>query len=167
MAQTHDQRRASRGVSAWLAHHERNIAWLIRKTKADAGTIGDFLNGNRWPKFQNQGRIEKAIGWPAGTLTAIADGAEVPGLEDHEEPAEAETAPLALVTDEDLVSEVLRRIRQEPVAAPSSATSSPVDATVRTVAEQVRNEKELQRRRDTQGGQGGEILEGEAEAGSG
>jgi hypothetical protein len=80
VAQTQDQRRASRAVSAWLAHHERNTAWLVRQTEADPGTIGDFLNGNRWPKFKTQGRIEKALGWAAGTLTAIADGDEVPEL---------------------------------------------------------------------------------------
>ena len=66
---------------AWLAHHEQNTAWLARQTKADPGTIGDFLNGNRWPKYGTQGRIEKALGWPAGTLTAIADGGQVPNLD--------------------------------------------------------------------------------------
>lgn len=81
MAQTQDQRRASRAVTAWLAHHERNTAWLVRQTEADPGTIGDFLNGNRWPKFKTQGRIEKALGWPAGTMTAISDGAEPPNLD--------------------------------------------------------------------------------------
>lgn len=80
VAQTQDQRRASRAVSAWLAHHERNTAWLVRQTEVDPGTIGDFLNGNRWPKFKTQGRIEKAIGWPAGTMTEIADGAEPPAV---------------------------------------------------------------------------------------
>lgn len=78
MAQTRDQRRASLAVSAWLAHNERNTAWLVRQTEADPGTIGDFLNGNRWPKFRTQGRIEKALGWAAGTLTEIADGGPAP-----------------------------------------------------------------------------------------
>lgn len=78
MAQTQDQRRASLAVSAWLAHNERNTAWLVRQTEADPGTIGDFLNGNRWPKYKTQGRIEKALGWAPGTLTAIADGAPAP-----------------------------------------------------------------------------------------
>jgi hypothetical protein len=81
VAQTQDQRRASLAVSAWLAHNERNAAWLVRQTEADPGTIGDFLNGNRWPKFRTQGRIEKALGWPAGTMTEIADGGDVP---DHQ-----------------------------------------------------------------------------------
>lgn len=78
VAQTKGQRRASRAVSAWLAHEERNAAWLVRQTGADPGTIGDFLNGNRWPKFATQGRIEKALGWTSGTLTAVADGDDPP-----------------------------------------------------------------------------------------
>lgn len=78
MAQTEDQRRASRAVATWLSYHERNAAWLVRQTEADPGTIGDFLNGNRWPKFRTQGRIEKALGWPPGAMTAIADGANAP-----------------------------------------------------------------------------------------
>lgn len=78
VGQTRGQRRASRAVGAWLAHAERNAAWLVRQTGSDPGTIGDFLNGNRWPKFKTQGRIEKALGWPAGTLTAVADGDDPP-----------------------------------------------------------------------------------------
>ena len=78
VAQTEAQRRASLAVTAWLAGHERNTAWLVRQTKADPGTIGDFLNGQRWPKYGTQGRIEKALGWEPGTLTAIADGADPP-----------------------------------------------------------------------------------------
>jgi len=81
VAQTQTQRRASRAVATWLAHREANAAWLVRQTGSDPGTIGDFLNGNRWPKFKTQGRIEKALSWPPGTLTAIADGAEPPDPE--------------------------------------------------------------------------------------
>lgn len=81
MPQTDRQRRASRAVAAWLAHHERNATWLVRHSGADPGTIGDFLKGSRWPKYTTQGKIEKALEWPAGTLTEIVDGAEPPPLE--------------------------------------------------------------------------------------
>lgn len=77
MAQSETQRRASRAVARWLSQREHNVAWLVRQTGSDPGTIGDFLNGNRWPKFKTQGRIEKALSWPDGTLTAIGDGDEV------------------------------------------------------------------------------------------
>lgn len=125
MAQTHDQRRASLAVSAWLSHQERNAAWLVRQTEADPGTIGDFLNGNRWPKFRTQGRIEKVLGWPAGTLTRIADGGDPPELDTNgasQEPAvggDTQDAQqfveslsgermLSGVTNEDLLREILR-----------------------------------------------------------
>ena len=81
MAQTEGQRRASKAVAAWLAHHERNQVWLARQTEVDPGTIGDFLGGTRWPKFKTQGRIEKALGWPSGTIVNIADGGPIPPLD--------------------------------------------------------------------------------------
>lgn len=81
MAQTSDQRRASDAVAAWLAGHHRNPSWLVDATGVDPGTIGDFLNGSRWPKLSTQGRIEDAVGWPPGTIRRIGNGAEVPPLE--------------------------------------------------------------------------------------
>lgn len=83
--QTDAQRRASRAVAAWLAHHQRNPAWLVRTAEADPGTIGDFLKGVRWPKYRTQGKIEQALGWEAGTITAIADGGSAPPLAERTE----------------------------------------------------------------------------------
>jgi hypothetical protein len=123
--QTPHRRRASLAVSAWLSHHERNPAWLARQTEADPGTIGTFLSGSTWPKLKTQGRIEKALGWPAGTLTAIADGAEPPPLDggsalqdpvvggdtqDAQQFVESLTGERLQsgVTNEDLLREILR-----------------------------------------------------------
>ncbi len=75
-SQSSAQRRASDRVAAWLAHHEKNPAWLVDETKADPGTIGDFLNGSRWPKLGTQGKIERALGWSAGTIRQIGNGAD-------------------------------------------------------------------------------------------
>lgn len=57
---------------------EWNNAQLVTATGADPGTIGDFLNGKRWPKIGTQGKIERAIGWPPGTLRDIAGGGDDP-----------------------------------------------------------------------------------------
>jgi hypothetical protein len=76
--QNPNQQRAADTVAAWLAKNHKNPAWLVDETKADPGTIGDFLNGSRWPKLGTQGRIEEALGWPAGTIRQIGNGAEVP-----------------------------------------------------------------------------------------
>src|SRR4051794_28388367 len=78
MAQTSNQQRAAHAVAAWMAHLEWNNTQLVAATGADPGTIGDFLNGKRWPKIGTQGKIERALGWPAGTLRAIASGGVAP-----------------------------------------------------------------------------------------
>lgn len=83
MAQTKNQQRAAHAVAAWMAHHEWNNTQLVAATGADPGTIGDFLNGKRWPKIGTQGKIEKALSWPAGTLRAIASGGPAPDLVPH------------------------------------------------------------------------------------
>lgn len=117
MAQTQGQRRASLAVAAWLAHEERNVAWLVRQTGSDPGTLGDFLNGNRWPKFNTQGRIEKALGWPAGTITAIADGAEAPEPGAHvggvTEDREIEEDTLRFRRPDGISDQEWERIREE------------------------------------------------------
>lgn len=78
MAQNPNQRRAAETVAAWLAKNHKNPAWLVDATKADPGTIGDFLNHERWPKIGTQGRIEDALGWPAGIIRQIGNGSDVP-----------------------------------------------------------------------------------------
>lgn len=74
--QSSAQKRASDRVAAWLAHNEKNQAWLVDETGADPGTIGDFLGGARWPKLGTQGKIERALGWSAGTIRQIGNGAD-------------------------------------------------------------------------------------------
>src|SRR6478609_2085506 len=80
MAQTKNQQRAAHAVAAWMAQQEWNNTQLVAVTEADPGTIGDFLNGKRWPKIGTQGKIEKALGWTPGTLRAIAMGGPAPDL---------------------------------------------------------------------------------------
>lgn len=82
MAPTSNQRRAADAVAARMAHLEWNNTQLVAATGADPGTIGDFLNGKRWPKLGTQGKIERAIGWPPGTLRAIAAGSPAPRADD-------------------------------------------------------------------------------------
>lgn len=80
MAQTKNQQRAAQAVAAWMAQHEWNNTQLVAQANADPGTIGDFLNGKRWPKIGTQGRIEKALGWAPGTLRSIAMGGPAPEI---------------------------------------------------------------------------------------
>jgi hypothetical protein len=83
MAQTNNQRRAADAVAARMAHLEWNNTQLVAATGADPGTIGDFLNGKRWPKLGTQGKIERALSWAPGTLRTIAAGGPAPEPADN------------------------------------------------------------------------------------
>src|SRR5690349_16352896 len=80
MAQTSNQQRAAHAVAARMARLEWNNTQLVAATGADPGTIGDFLNGKRWPKIGTQGKIERALEWPPGTLRSIASGGAAPDV---------------------------------------------------------------------------------------
>lgn len=123
MAQNTHQRQASSRVAAWMAKNEVTNAWLAEKADADLGTIGDFLNGHRWPKKTTQGRIEKALGWPAGSIHQLGQGDAVDVPMDRSVGGPAQDAirtqeggyveaPGARVeagiTNEDLLREILR-----------------------------------------------------------
>lgn len=79
MSRTEGQSRARLAVQAAMAARGMNPGDLARKGNVDPGTVGDFLSGQRWPKLRTQGRIEDALGWPAGTIAAVVNGAEPPG----------------------------------------------------------------------------------------
>lgn len=81
MAQHDGRTRARLAVSAELAHREWSPARLATESGADPGTIGDFLNGKRWIKLPTQGKIERALGWPAGAVAAVEAGGDPPPLE--------------------------------------------------------------------------------------
>lgn len=118
MAQTADQQRATQAVAAWLAAHGRNNAWLVAKTGLDSGTVGDFLNGKRWPKIGNQGKVERALGWEPGTIRAVANGDPPPPVGGDDQDASYVAAPGDRVDDPnnitmaDLMSEI-RAVRRE------------------------------------------------------
>lgn len=101
MARSPSQRRAADQVAAWLAINEKNPAWLVEKANADAGTIGDFLNGRRWPKIGTQGKIERALGWPAGSIRRMGNGATAEDVG-----AVAGAAPVGAGVDPELLAEM-------------------------------------------------------------
>jgi transcriptional regulator with XRE-family HTH domain len=74
---THDRAAAARAVDAALAARGWTASDLMRETGLDPGTVGDFLNGQRWPQAPTRGKIEKALGWPYGRIKQIADGIDV------------------------------------------------------------------------------------------
>jgi lambda repressor-like predicted transcriptional regulator len=81
-----DRRRdvARQAVSAQMADRGWNPTDLARLAKVDTDTITTFLSSEadkqRWPKIGTQGKIERALGWEPGTITAIAASGEPPAL---------------------------------------------------------------------------------------
>lgn len=63
------------GAAGWRGW---GIGELATKADVDPGTIGDFLGARRWPQLKTRSAIEKALGWPAGTIARVAAGARPP-----------------------------------------------------------------------------------------
>lgn len=47
---------------------------FAKAAKLDAGTLGDFLDGNRWPQDRTMTKIEQALGKPVGWITDLREG---------------------------------------------------------------------------------------------
>jgi transcriptional regulator with XRE-family HTH domain len=72
----HDEARAA--VATELSRQGLTPAELARRASIDPATAADFLSGVRWPRLPTLGKIDQALGWPAGTTYAIANGTQPP-----------------------------------------------------------------------------------------
>lgn len=80
MVQNAHERRASLAVAAELHRRgwkNRNLSDATGKRggydkPVDVGTIGDFLNGSRWPRRDTLARFERVLGWPPGSIEEYA-----------------------------------------------------------------------------------------------
>lgn len=86
---------------------------LSKRASVDLNTIGDFLSGARWPKSPTQGGIEFALGWPPGTISAIAAGMEVPPVGGRSEDREIEEDTLRFRRPDGISDQEWERIREE------------------------------------------------------
>lgn len=43
----------------------------------DPDTVRDFMEGARWPRTPTRIRLEKAVGWPAGSIDALMRGEQL------------------------------------------------------------------------------------------
>lgn len=114
MASDEGRAAARRAVSGEMSRRGWNPGDLAREAGVDPGTVGDFLSGARWPKLRTFGRIEAALGWEPGSITAHADGAPPPS-------AVGDTGQDAVGVALDLPAEALEGLtpieREELVAA--------------------------------------------------
>lgn len=81
-----DVARAAAAVEAAMAARGWNVRDLARRASIDAGTVGDFLAGERWPRTSTRGRIETALGWTPGTISQVAAGGRAPDPTSHGTP---------------------------------------------------------------------------------
>lgn len=114
MDRTEGRTRARLAVLAETAHRQWTNTELARRAEADIATISDFLSGERWPKSPTQGRIESALDWPAGTISAIAAGMDPPAVGGNTQDADAETEDELLYRrPEGLTDEEWERVKEE------------------------------------------------------
>jgi lambda repressor-like predicted transcriptional regulator len=106
--------RARLAILAEMSHRRWTNTELSRRAGVDINTIGDFLSGARWPKSPTQGRIESALGWPPGSITAVAAGVDPPSLEIQ---AESSVTPLEELSNEALLAELARRLDNEETSS--------------------------------------------------
>lgn len=101
--------RARRNVRVLMVEKYKTQAALAEAAKVDAGTLGDFLIGKRWPHPSTLDGIERALGLQPDTIQGWADGRDplpTQGIGQQEHTA------LSDATELDLVLELLSRIRQ-------------------------------------------------------
>lgn len=55
---------------------------FAREAGLDVGTVGDFLDGSRWPRLPTLAKIDAALGWAPGTTSSVASGGDVPNVGD-------------------------------------------------------------------------------------
>lgn len=100
-------------VQAEMGHRGWNIAQLRDATGIDNGTLGDFLSGQRWPQIKTQGAIERALGWPAGTIAGMLAGSPAPAVGGPTEDDETDIGDLLYRRPEGLTDEQWEQVKQE------------------------------------------------------
>lgn len=88
--------RARAVVASQMARLRMSRADVADRAGIDPGTLGDFLDGRRWPKAPTQGKIEDALELESGTIATVAAGAEwaVGGLDEDQKPTRDEDSLL-------------------------------------------------------------------------
>lgn len=109
-----DLRAAAAAVEAAAGTKGWNVRDLAAAADVDPATVTDFLAARRWPRMSTRGALEKALGWPAGSIGAVASGAAAPGVNSSAQDRGGEPdlmAAVDLLTREDREA-VLAVVRQ-------------------------------------------------------
>jgi hypothetical protein len=87
--------RAVAAVRSRMAELDAQPTRFARDSGVSENTLRDFLAGKTWPIMRTMGRIERALGWPAGRIEAIARGGAIPGANGAEPESENQAADIA------------------------------------------------------------------------
>lgn len=68
------EKRARAAVQRAMGERGYTAAALAREANVDPGTVGDFLNGKRWPRREKMAAMERALLLTPGTLTQLSEG---------------------------------------------------------------------------------------------
>lgn len=101
-----DQRAAAAAVEAAAGEKGWGIGELAAQADVDPGTVGDFLGGRRWPQIKTRGALERALGWPAGSIARIAHGDPPPVVGPATQDAEPDRLPVGSGVDPELLTEL-------------------------------------------------------------
>lgn len=75
-----DLKAAAAAVEAAAGARGWNVRDLAAAADVDPATVTDFLAGRRWPRISTRGAIERALGWPGGSIATVAGGGAPPGV---------------------------------------------------------------------------------------
>lgn len=86
---------------------------LARAAPADPDTVGDFLEGRRWPRLTTLAKLDVALGWGPGTIDRLSRGHEPADVS----PVEEALAGVLLDVTEEAYADLSPAERDEAVAA--------------------------------------------------
>lgn len=92
-------------------------------TKIDPKTLKKLESGERWPQEETRMKVEVELQWMPGSIQALLEGGAATPMPPADEAAVEEIPPLRVVSDEELLNEVWRRLE-----GARSGASSPVAA---------------------------------------
>lgn len=146
-----DLRAAAVAVEAAAGEKGWNTKDLAGAADVDPATVADFLRASRWPRNVTRAAIEKALGWPVGSIAQIAQGGAAPVASSsaHDAPAVDDlVAEVSQLTprQQDAVLAVVRAMREPGEKGfVQLATGSGKSGTVAHLADLARQEPDLSR----------------------
>lgn len=81
-------------------------------TKIDPKTLKKLESGERWPQEETRMKVEAVLRWAPGSIAALREGKNATPLPDDDNQEPEEVRPLQVVSDEELLTEVWRRLEE-------------------------------------------------------